>query len=124
MISIFCLLYKMTKSFLQKSDCKRLWKNKNLFGSEPAKFYLTGIKKYQINYRRGFKTIENKLLGRSKGAKPFSVSGRVTSSLLTPTVLSSRVETRDRDEIRCGARTKDDFKFLENKYGLNLPFPE
>ena len=49
--------------------------------------------------------VPDTVLRRSNGqreAKLFSVSGRVTSSFLTPTVLSSRVNMRNGDEITSG----------------------
>ena len=61
---------------------------------------------------------------QSKGAKPFSVSGGVTTSHLTPTVLSSHVDMQERDEITGGSANEGWLQIRENKCGINLRFPE
>ena len=40
-----------------------------------------------------------------------------------PLLLWVLMWTHETEARLCDAQTKDDFKFLENKYGLNLPFP-
>ena len=66
------------------------------------------------------------MLGRSNSQSelnPFLFQAELPPPFWPPSVLSSRVNTREQHEIMCGAQTKDDFEIRKANMELIYLFP-